>query len=169
MVLCERPDAEPARADGGLDPFTRPYVLEHEFLRGGDEHLDVGVGLGANAHVDDGAIGCERFGDVAHEELGLGREQRVREQHVRADADLITRLEPGDRRAADVRSSTLDTGFRRFVADPVRTDRLPLELLMVVRAQRARVEIPQVVHVDVVLDEQLPIAARVELHAHYLV
>ena len=58
-----------------------------------------------------------------------------------------------------------DALLHRLVADPVAAELVPLEPVVVVVAQRAGVQVPEVVHVDVVLDEELPVAAGVELVA----
>ena len=115
----------------------------------------IGAAFGADAHVDEAAVGGDRRRDVAHEELGLRREQHVGKHHVRIDSHPVSFVETFDRPTADVRALALDAFLAGLVAHPVRTHLRPLESFVVVRAERTRVQVPEVVHVDVVLDEQL--------------
>ena len=107
---------------------------------------------------------CDRVGGVgndgvAHEELGVRSHQRVRERKVRAESVPVPFVELADRDRAHGESRRVDVVLaKRLVARPVGTELLVLELVVIEVAERLAVQVPEVVHVDVVLDEQLPVA-----------
>lgn len=57
---------------------------------------------------------------------------------------------------------------QRFVARPVPPELPVLEHGVVERAERLLVQVPEVVHVDVVLDEELPVEATLDAHVREL-
>ena len=119
----------------------------------------VGVRLGADADLDVRALRAVGHHRVAHEELRVRGHQRVREDEMRAESVAVALVEVADRDRAAREPGRVDVGLaQRLVARPVRAELVMLELVVVEVAERLAVQVPEVVHVDVVLDEQLPVA-----------
>ena len=105
---------------------------------------------------------------VGDEVPGLAGHEHVRERGVGADAVEVAAGDVLDRLADGLGPSSGDALPDRLVAHPVAAELVPLEPVVVVVAERAGVQVPEVVHVDVVLDEELPVAPGIELVAGHL-